>query len=42
MKYHAKLADIFYSDMDDRIVYVFWRNDKTKELYRLWKLHELE
>lgn len=42
MKYHAKLADIFYSEMDDKIVYVFWRNDKTKELYHKWKSHELQ
>ena len=41
IKHHAKLADIFYSDMDDKIVYVFWRNDKTRDLYKKWKSHEL-
>lgn len=41
IKHHAKLADIFYSDVDDRIVFVFWRNKKSNELYKKWKLHEL-
>lgn len=41
MKHHARLADIFYSEMDDRIVYVFWRNNHTRELYQKWKSHEL-
>ena len=41
LKHHAKLADIFYSEVDDRVVYVFWRN-KTKELYKKWKIHELK
>lgn len=40
LKHHAKLADVFYSEMDDRVVFVFWRKD-TKELYRKWKSHEL-
>ncbi len=40
LKHHAKLADIFYSDMDDRVVFVFWRNN-TRDLYRKWKQHEL-
>ncbi len=41
LKHHAKLADIFYNDIDDRVVLVFWRNE-TKELYKKWKAHELE
>ncbi len=41
LKHNAKLADIFYSDMDDRIVFVFWKNG-TKDLYRKWKNHELK
>lgn len=40
LKHHAKLADVFYSEMDDRVVFVFWRRD-TKELYKKWKSHEL-
>lgn len=40
LKHHAKLADVFYSEMDDRVVFVFWRKD-TKELYKKWKAHEL-
>lgn len=40
LKHHAKLADVFYSEMDDRVVFVFWRKD-TKELYQKWKSHEL-
>ena len=40
LKQHAKLADVFYSEMDDRIVFVFWR-ENTKELYQKWKLHKL-
>lgn len=40
LKHHAKLADVFYSEMDDRVVFVFWRKD-TKELYKKWKSHEL-
>ncbi len=41
LKYHAKLTDIFYSEMDDIIVYVFWRNEQTRDLYKKWKAHEL-
>lgn len=41
LKHHARLADIFYSEMDDRVVYVFWKHD-TKELYKKWKQHELD
>lgn len=41
LKHNAKLADIFYSGMDDRVVFVFWKNG-TKELYKKWKNHELE
>ena len=41
LKHHAKLADIFYSELDDRNVFVFWRNEQTKELYKKWKSHEL-
>lgn len=40
LKHHAKLADVFYSEMDDRVVFVFWRKD-TKELYKKWKSHKL-
>lgn len=40
LKHNAKLADIFYSEMDDRVVFVFWRNG-SKELYQKWKQHEL-
>ena len=40
LKHHARLADVFYSEMDDRVVFVFWRKD-TKELYQKWKRHEL-
>jgi len=40
LKHHAKLVDVFYSEMDDRVVFVFWRKD-TKELYKKWKSHKL-
>ena len=40
LKHHAKLADVFYSEMDDKIVFVFWR-ENTKELYQKWKHHKL-
>jgi len=42
IKHHAKLADVFYSELDDKIVYVFWRNEQTKELYKKWKSHKLD
>ena len=41
LKHHAKLADVFYSNMDDRVVFVFWKKN-TKDLYRKWKEHKLE
>lgn len=41
IKHHAKLADVFYSGADDRIVFVFWRNEKSNKLYKKWKLREL-
>lgn len=40
LKHHARLVDVFYSEMDDRVVFVFWRKD-TKDLYQKWKKHEL-
>ncbi len=42
MKYHANLVDIFYSEYDDRIVFVFARDNTTFELYKKWKAHTLE
>ena len=40
LKHGAKLADVFYSGDDDKVVFVFWRRD-TYDLYKKWKARTL-
>lgn len=40
LKHGAKLADVFYSGSDDKVVFVFWK-EGTQELYKKWKARTL-
>jgi hypothetical protein len=41
IKHGAKLVDLFYSDDDKRVIYVFWKKD-TFELYKKWNARTLQ
>ena len=41
LKHGAKLVDVIYDKNDDKIFFVFWKDDFTKELFIKWKNHEL-